>query len=614
MGRWGKDIVWGLALTLLVGLWGELWAGSAPYAPGEVLVRFQDDVLENDGEAKSGAGFVVPRVLDACGGRLVRWYPSARVHRVRLTGQRSVEEALEMLRRRPEVRYAEPNYVRHPASVVPNDPYFPQQWGLDVIQMPQAWGETVGSPSVLMAVVDTGLETTHPDVQANVWVNPGERCGNGVDDDRDGYVDNCHGIDVIHATGEVSDPEGHGTYVTGIAAAVGNNEIGMAGTAWRVSVMPIKYLGPSGGTVADFLEVVEFARARGVRIMNLSFGAYSFSQAEKDAIAASSGILFVAAAGNDRLNNDFYPLYPASYDLPNLLSVAASTVSDALAFFSNYGIQTVHLAAPGVDILGAAPGGGYDTGSGTSAATAFVSGAAALVVSRSPTMSPTDVKHRLLRTTDPSPYLSKILTGGRLNVFRALTEAPSGPYIYRIIPKQAAHGALVILRGASFTDTPGSVLFAGNVQGTVVSWSDEKIVVQVPQEAVSGEVRVRTAQGESPPVLFQIAEVPSGIRYWFAEVRAEKGQKPLLILANPLSVPTSVTVRLIETTAGDLTLKTMTLKPYEKRFLWLEDQVPSSPPPSLMVECFSDTFVGAAVVSVGADFTSLVAFPPMVEW
>jgi len=614
MGQWAKGMVWALALTLLLGLRGELWAGSGPYAPGEVLVRFHDDVLERDEEANTGAGSAVHRVLEACGGRLARWYPSVRVHRVRLTGQRSVEETLEILRRHPEVRYAEPNYVRYAASVVPNDPYFPQQWGLDVIQMSEAWGETVGSPSVLMAVVDTGLATTHPDVQANVWVNPGEQCGNGLDDDHDGYVDDCHGIDVIHATGDVSDQEGHGTYVTGVAAAVGNNGIGMAGTTWRVSVMPIKYLGPSGGTVADFLEAVEFARARGVLIMNLSYGAYSFSQAEKDAIATSSGILFVAAAGNDRLNNDFYPLYPASYDLPNLLSVAASTVSDGLAFFSNYGTQTVHLAAPGEDIVGTTSEGSYDTGSGTSAATAFVSGAAALVLSGSPTMSPTDVKHRLLRTTDPSPDLSKILTKGRLNVFRALTEAPSGPYIYRIIPEQAAHGDVVTLRGASFSDTPGTVLFSGNVQGTVVSWADEKIVVQVPQEAVSGEVRVRTAQGESPPVMLQIADVPMGVHYWFAEVRAQDGQKPILVLANPQNAAASVTIRLIETTAGDLTLKTMTLKPYEKRFLWLEDQVPSSPPPSLMVECLSETFVGAAVVSVGDDFTSLLAFPPMVQW
>ncbi len=295
-------------------------------------------------------------------------------------------------------------------------------------------------------------------------------------------------------------------------------------------------------------------------------------------------------------------------------AVAASTANDALAFFSNYGVQSVHVAAPGVNIVGTAPGDGYETGSGTSAATAFVSGAAALVLSRNPSMTPSEVKHRLLRTADVSPLLDKILSRGRLNVFRALTEAPSGPFIYRIIPEKAPHGAWVTLRGAAFGSTSGAVVFAGNVQGEVAFWSDEKIVVTVPQGALSGDVRVRSAQGESPPVWFEVSEAPPGVALRFAEVRAEAGQKPLLILSNPTDQPAFVTVRLMESTTQDLTLKTLTLSPRQKRFLWLEDLVPSTPPPSLLVECLAETFVGAAVVSVTDDYQRLIAFPPMVKW
>lgn len=613
-GMWRGMLCCVLGLASVIGCAVELWAASEPYAPGEVLVRFRDGIFTESGDLKRHEAGVVSAALEAAKVRLVRWYPAVKVYRAQLAGARSVEEAVAALRRRPEVLYAEPNYLRRAVSVTPDDPYVSQQWGLSAVHMGEAWTVTVGSPQVALAVVDTGMDTRHADLKANVWRNPGEECGNGIDDDRDGYVDNCFGINVIENSGEVSDPEGHGTYVTGIAAAVGDNGVGIAGVAWRGAVMAIKYLGPSGGTVADFLEAVDFARRRGVRVMNLSFGSYSPSQAEQDAIASSTGILFVAAAGNDRLNNDLEPFYPGSYDLPNVISVAASTVNDAPAFFSNYGVQSVHLAAPGVNIVGTEPGDGYETGSGTSAATAFVSGAATLVLSRNPSMSPSEVKHRLLRTADVSPFLDKILTRGRLNVFRALTEAPSGPFIYRILPEKASPGALVTLRGAAFGSASGAVVFAGSVQGEVVSWSDEKIVVTVPQGALSGDVQVRTAQGESPPVWFEVSNAPPGVAVRFAEVRGEAGQKSLLILSNPTDQPAFVTLRLVESTAQDLSLKTLTLSPRQKRFLWLEDLVPSSPTPSLMVECLAETFVGAAVVSVTDDSQRMIAFRPVVAW
>ncbi len=480
--------------------------------------------------------------------------------------------------------------------------------------MPEAWPVSTGKAGTLLAVVDTGIDRTHQDLAVNIWKNPGEICGNFLDDDADGYVDNCYGINVIDGSGDIVDEEGHGTFVSSVAAAAGNNGVGMAGVTWQASLMSIKFLGPSGGTVADFLEAVEFARSRGVRVMNLSFGSYSYSQAEKDAIGSSTDTLFLAAAGNNRFNNDIYPLYPAGYDLPNLVAVAASNESDQLASFSNYGITSVHLAAPGTNILGASPRNIYDTSSGTSAATAVVSGAAALVLSVYPSLKPPDLKERLLRTVDVTDPPLKVITGGRLNVERALKEKIAGPYIYRIIPSTAPQGLVITLYGASFTSTPGVVRFSGGVPGEVVQWSDEKIAVRVPEGAVSGPVYVETADGASPPALLTVSGVRLRVWLKFTEVKAHPDHKSVLVLSNPLPQPTLVTVTLMDSASGQVTWKYILLTSFEKRFLWIEDMVPAQPPPSLMVEVFSDTFVVAAVVSAKDDFSEIKVMPPLVDW
>lgn len=581
---------------------------------GDVLVRFRDAFMV---PGPHGTQTVDPQVrcsVEALGVRLGRWYPSARVYRAEGPPGQKTEAVLEALRRHPAVLYAEPNFRRTALSVIPNDPYFAQQWGLSQVKMPEAWTVSVGGAALITAVVDTGVETTHPDLMANLWKNAGEICGNNVDDDRNGYVDDCYGINVLDGSGSVTDTEGHGTHITGVAAAVGNNGQGIAGTQWRASLMIIKYLGPSGGTVADFLEALEYAQDRSVKVMNLSYGSYSYSQAERDAMAAATDVLFVAAAGNDHSDNDLYPMYPASYDLPNLISVAASDEQDRSAFFTNYGLQSVHVAAPGTDIWGTAPGMTYKTNSGTSAAAAMVSGAVGVVRTVYPALSPAKIKERLMRTVDiPTPPL-EVLSSGRMNVHRALTEKISGPYIYRLIPDKGVEGSVITVRGASFLANPGTVYFSGGLQGQILSWADDKILVRVPQGAVSGPVTVQTAEGVSPPVPFTVTPFAAGLCLRFAEVTAAPDHRPVLVVSNPTPEEMAVTVTLVEAGAPEMSVKRLLLKRLEKRFLWLADLYPKEPPPSLMAQVCSNGFVGAAVVSVGGDFDEVKVMPHAVEW
>lgn len=602
-------VLWTAALC---SLWGQGWCEGVPDEAQDILIRLRDDVVYAHGD---GAVLLhdAKAQVESLGVRLGRWYPSARVWRARLLPGRSMVKALEALRWQPSVVYAEPNYRREPLALIPNDPHFADQWAMEKIRMPEAWSITTGNAAMVLAVVDTGIDTDHRDLVPNLWRNPGELCGNGQDDERDGYVDDCYGINVIEASGNVFDSEGHGTSMAGIAAAVGNNAVGMAGVTWRASIMAIRFLGPSGGTVADFLEALEFGKNHGVRVMNLSFGSRGYSQAEKDALASSSNILFVAAAGNNRSDNDLYPLYPASYSLPNLIAVAASDAFDRLASFSNCGISSVHLAAPGTDILGPVPGNGYESGSGTSAATAMVSGAAALLLSVYPGLPPLAVKERLLRTVDIPDTALKVITGGRLNVYRAITAAIAGPFIYRIVPDAAAVGFKVTIYGASFGNSPGIVHFSGGVVAEVLSWSNEEITVRVPEGAVSGPVWVETGQGISPEVPLTVSRTRMGARIWFPEVKVKRDHKPVLVVSNPLPQTLWVTIALMESTVGEVTLKRIALGPLEKRFLWIEEMVPVQPPPSLMVGVFSEFLVPAAVVSTASDFSQIQVMPHVVD-
>jgi subtilisin family serine protease len=343
----------------------------------------------------------------------------------------------------PSVLYAEPNY-RWSIVGIPNDPDFGRLWGLHNtgatggtpdadIDAPEGWERAIGSRSVVVAVIDTGIDYTHPDLVDNIWVNDDEVPGNGIDDDGNGYVDDRYGYDFAYRDADPMDRESHGTHCAGTIGAVGGNGIGVVGVAQHVSLMAVKFLNDSGsGWTSDAVDAVVYAVDNGAQVLSNSWGGGGFSTALEEAIdyARQRGVLFVAAAGNSRSDNDRYPHYPSSYEVSNVLAVAATDHNDALSSFSSYGATSVDLGAPGSSIYSTTPGNGYGYKSGTSMATPQVSGAAAVIKSLDPNLDAEDIKQRIMDSVDPLPTLAGItVTGGRLNLDEALrlSEPPEPP-------------------------------------------------------------------------------------------------------------------------------------------------------------------------------------------
>ena len=306
------------------------------------------------------------------------------------------------------------------------------------IDAPAAWDITTGSDTVVVAVIDTGVDYTHPDLNDNIWTNSGEIAGNSIDDDANGVIDDIHGANFLGTgapNGNPMDDNSHGTHVAGTIGAEGNNNLGVVGVAWDVKIMALKFLDSGGsGSIADAIEAFDYATLMrtqygvNIRITSNSWGGGPYTQALYDAIEAggAAGILTVAAAGNG--GGDATGFYPAAYDSPYIVSVAATDRNDLYASFSNYGATTVDLAAPGVDILSTFPGASYGTISGTSMATPHVSGEAALVWSDLPSLTPLQVKARLLNGADDISAIGNnsskpTVTNGRLNALGALDAA-----------------------------------------------------------------------------------------------------------------------------------------------------------------------------------------------
>jgi len=328
------------------------------FLPGEILVKYKEATYA---EAKL-------YYQKRWGLQTIGLFKSIGVDHVQLPAGMSVERALKILRKGKFVEYAEPNYYRY-ADIIPDDFYFGQQWGLDNtgqddgvadadIDAPEAWDVTTGSDTVVIAVIDSGLDYSHPDLAANIWINPGEIDGNGIDDDNNGYVDDVRGWDFIqnnNAPG-ANDSRGHGTHVAGIIAAEANNVNGVAGVNWSARIMPLRFINSFGvGTTSDAVLAMEYANAKGADVINNSWGGGGYSQALKDAIDVSPALV-VCAAGNEGSDNDTIPHYPSSYPSDNVIAVAATDNTDKLAIFSNFGATSVDVAAPGQDILSCIPG------------------------------------------------------------------------------------------------------------------------------------------------------------------------------------------------------------------------------------------------------------------
>jgi hypothetical protein len=407
---------------------------GASYKPGELLVRF---VPRANGRQRSRAD--KGAVLAAMGGGNIKHsfglVPG--LTHVLLPKGLTVQQALKRFNRRSEILYAEPNYqVR--TLVEPNDTWFIALWGMHNegqsggtvdadIDAPEAWDLETDANEIIVAVLDTGVDRSHVDLSANMWVNETELNGStGVDDDNNGYVDDIYGWDFADEDADPTDYHGHGTHCSGTIGAVGDNNEGVVGVCWDVQIMALKIF-PNYSQeefVDKAISAIEYAVNNDADVLSNSWGGGGYSEGLKDAIEAAdaNGVLFIAAAGNDYgSNNDTFPHYPSSYDCNNIIAVMSTDHDDDMSSFSNYGPTSVDLGAPGSSIYSCKLGGGYTWGSGTSMATPHVAGACALVWAEHPTKSYLEVKELLMEMVDPT-LPGWCVSGGRLNIHWALLD------------------------------------------------------------------------------------------------------------------------------------------------------------------------------------------------
>ena len=493
-------------------------AAPAEYKEGEVIVSFKD--------ADLGAKSMV-----AAKASTSRTFKSIGAQQITLPAGKSVIEAVKELREDPNVLYAEPNYLVKKLSV-PNDTRFGEQWNLTQISASAAWDKYTGpansADSVIVAVLDTGVAYDHPDLRNNLWKNPGEICDDGIDNDGNGIVDDCYGAN-FGGKGLKGDPwdddtkDSHGTHLSGIIGAVANNGTGVAGINWRTRIMAVKFLhGDNGyGSLSDALLGVEYALNKGAKIINMSFEVASDDKpmSLEKAInkAADYGVLVVSAAGNGSKSLDNAKIYPASYRTWNNIVVAASDHNDKLSGFSNYGRTTVDIVAPGgtKDGLGvlstvwlSSGNKRYGEVAGSSMAAPHVAGAAALLWNKEPNLTARQVKARILNGVDKlSAYEGKVITGGRLNLYKVLDNGNSGAMtVFNIVFVSRT----VTIEGVGFGSQKGTVKLTDPVMASkasdgnleILSWSDTQIKTKVPAGITGGKIQVTNANGE------QSSEVP----------------------------------------------------------------------------------------------------------
>jgi len=416
------------------------------------------------------------------------------------------------------VAYASPDTVLS-LQAMPNDPSFTQLWGMNNtgqtggtadadIDAPEAWNLATGSPGVVVGVIDTGVDYTHPDLAANIWTNPGEIAGNAIDDDGNGFIDDIHGYDFVNNDGDPMDDHYHGTHVSGTIAGVGNNGVGVTGVNWNAGIMGLKFLDSSGnGSSSNAIRAINYAtmmhnRGVNIHLTNNSWGDGGFEQSLRDAIqaAGTAGMLFIAAAGNGGPNgigdnNDTTPYYPASYPLDNIIAVAATDHNDARASFSNYGAVSVDLGAPGVSIYSTRPGNTYGSLQGTSMAAPHVAGVAALAWSVAPTASYQTIRDAILNGVDHIPSMSGVtVTGGRLNAYGALQQL--GPEV-TIVASDASAAERGLDPGTFTVSRTGGTAAALEIFYTVsgsagngVDYQQIPLSVMIPAGSASAQITI----------------------------------------------------------------------------------------------------------------------------
>ena len=354
-----------------------------------------------------------------------------------------------------------------------NDPRAGDLWGLfdtHGINAVDAWQASTNAQQIVVAVIDSGVDTSHPDLAGRIWVNPGEIADNGVDDDNNGFVDDIHGWDFVEDDAVPNDDNGHGTHVAGTIAAVRDNGVGIAGVADNARIMALRFLNAGGsGYISDALSALEYAVDNGARISNNSWGGGGYSNAMStmlDSVAGSH--LFVAAAGNSGQNIDTSPQYPAAYPQNNILSVAAHDSSGQLAYFSNYGVNSVDISAPGVSILSSVPGTGYSSFNGTSMASPHAAGVAALLLGIDPLLSPTEVISAMMEGGRQSPAFTQVRSGAALDGHRALQLIGNGP---TVTISGAPDGGQVLV-GSQLVLSASAVSAEGDDLSASIVWRD----------------------------------------------------------------------------------------------------------------------------------------------
>ncbi|MCD6232343.1 S8 family serine peptidase [Candidatus Aerophobetes bacterium] len=455
---------------------------TSEFIKDELLVRFKEGIHTSQ----------ITSLNERLGTSIYKIYSfpnGLKIYHLKLNQKKiSIQEALQKYKTSPEVVYVTYNYKLYALEPVipllsPDDPYFKEQWALENtgqnggtvdadIDGPEAWEVFTGNNEVVIAVIDTGMQITHPDLASNIWTNPGEIPNNGIDDDGNGYVDDIHGWDFVNEDNSIYDGiDEHATHVAGIIGAIGNNETGIVGVNWHIKIMPLKFLQEGKGETGDALEAFAYAANKGVKIINNSWGRWGAPNPAMEDAIRSSGALCMFAAGNDGFDNDAgYPdstNYPSSYPLNNIIAVAATDNNDNLVGFgthfkektssndiipppgppppeppppspppfpgwaSNYGRTTVDIGAPGLSIISTVPtdksNPPYASYSGTSMATPYVTGVAALLKGRFPTKTPLQIKEIILNNVDKKDTLRGLLvTEGRLNAHSSLVSQLSG--------------------------------------------------------------------------------------------------------------------------------------------------------------------------------------------
>lgn len=404
--------------------------GDVGAVPGEVIVRFEDgaDVAAHN---RALAGIAVENAEKLALPRTVL---------VSLGDGVRTARAIATLESHPAVAYAEPNAIRHQRAT-PDDPFFPELWGMEAIGAPTAWDSTTGSVRSVLAIADDGIDLAHPDLTPNIWVNTEESAlRDGVDDDQNGFVDDRQGWDFVDddnwpapqgkraQRGDDDEPDPrdlprHGTHIAGTIGARGNNGIGGVGVNWTTQLMALRIFDERGETSTDrIVNAFEYAGQNGARAVNVSFGGSNPSQAEQDTIGRWSRMLFVAAAPNEKMNVDEEPDFPCSYSLANVICVTAADEKRERASFAARGPGTIALAAPGKKILSTVPG-GYDEISGTSMAAPHVTGAVGLIAALRPRIKAAGLRDALIGSALRNPELLNDVSAGHLDVAGAISRA-----------------------------------------------------------------------------------------------------------------------------------------------------------------------------------------------